>query len=300
MLSKIADAFNRYAFTYGVVHQNDIADFLAHVAVETGGFRNLEENMNYSVEGLKSTFSRSRISADDCEKYGRKKGQKADQKTIANIVYGGEWGKKHLGNQVYGDGWKYRGSGAGQVTGLANFARAQRLTGIDFLSDPELMREPVEGMQATLALWREWDMNSYEGGSVASRKKWNGGDNGLEKYQEAFSIAMKLKLSVPEPSAPPTVEMPSEADERLHNIADRLASRGRASKTTASAVAAGGIGGGIGIANTVVDTASNAQNVAEKAGGIDWITVGAIAIVVLAGVIIAERLWYMYQARAVV
>lgn len=278
MLDRLASAFNRYAFQYGVVHQKDIADFLAHVSVETGGFRSLSESLNYSTDALSKLFGSHRITKSQIAKYGRKKGQKANQIELANILYGGAWGKKNLGNINAGDGWKFRGSGAGQVTGRANFARAQRLTGIDFLGNPDLMRDPNAGVEAALALWREWDMNKYAGGSRASRKKWNGGSHGLDDYQKAYNRAMKLKLSVPEPVAPITVSLPEEHIARLEEIANDAAATDRIS-TTKIAASVTGVGSAIGAGSQVVEQIHEAQTVLEMlVSASPWLLLGLVCM----------------------
>lgn len=97
-----------------------LASWLGQMWVESAGFSVLVENLNYSVEGLLKTFSRSRISEADARRYGRVPGQAANQEAIAGIVYGGEWGRKNLGNTQPGDGWRFRGSGVKQITGRAN------------------------------------------------------------------------------------------------------------------------------------------------------------------------------------
>ena len=47
-----------------------VASFLANIAVECG-FKPRAENLNYSVEGLRTTFGRHRISAEDCARFGQ-------------------------------------------------------------------------------------------------------------------------------------------------------------------------------------------------------------------------------------
>lgn len=95
-------------------------DWLGQMWVESKGFSTLVENLNYSVEGLRATFGKHRISDAECQRYGRKPGQPADQKAIANTVYGGEWGRINLGNIHPNDGWDNRGSGFKQITGRRN------------------------------------------------------------------------------------------------------------------------------------------------------------------------------------
>lgn len=108
----------------GGLLRNQLAYVLATAWHETGGKMNpVTESLSYSVSGLMNTFSRTRISKADCERYGRKDGKAANQVAIANCVYGGEWGKKNLGNIKQGDGWLYRGRGYVQITGRANYEK---------------------------------------------------------------------------------------------------------------------------------------------------------------------------------
>lgn len=106
-----------------------LAHWLGQMDVESRGFSVMEESLNYSVEGLLKAFGRHRISEADARKFGRVdrvvNGKKttvrpAHQNAIANIVYGGAWGLKNLGNTEPGDGWAKRGSGFKQITGRAN------------------------------------------------------------------------------------------------------------------------------------------------------------------------------------
>jgi putative chitinase len=69
------------------------------------------------------TFGRHRISAADAQKFGRSAGKPADQTAIANLIYGGEWGRTNLGNTQAGDGARYIGRGFVQITGRANYAK---------------------------------------------------------------------------------------------------------------------------------------------------------------------------------
>lgn len=77
--------------------------------VESGGFRTVTESLNYSSDALKNMFGRHRISLADADKFGRNADHEAHQNALANILYGGEWGAKNLGNTQQGDGWRFRG-----------------------------------------------------------------------------------------------------------------------------------------------------------------------------------------------
>lgn len=199
MQDEIAAAFNKHASSFGVNNPKRIAEFLANVSHETGGFTQLEESLNYSVAGILKTFGRHRISVDDANRLGRAAGRPADQRAIANLVYGGAWGKKQLGNTEPNDGWDYRGSGPGQVTGRANFANIEKESGLPVVSNPDILRQADSGMKAALILWQKWGLNELadNGQTTAIRKRWNGGSLGLKEVKEARARAGRLSLSVP-------------------------------------------------------------------------------------------------------
>lgn len=109
---------------YGINNPDIFHEFIANVLEECGEFSTFSENLNYRVEALIALFGRHRISVADAQKYGRILGkQNANQQAIANIVYGGQWGKINLGNTQPNDGWDMRGSGIMQLTGRANIGQ---------------------------------------------------------------------------------------------------------------------------------------------------------------------------------
>jgi len=177
----------------GIVAPGDVAAFVATNCVESMGLTRFVESLDYSVEALISKFGRHRISEADARKLGRleevRGGRKvvlraAHQNALANILYGGEFGRRELGNTEPGDGWRFRGGGPGQVTGRSWYARLERETGLPLLAQPELLRDPGVGFEVTARLWRIMGMGALVGGPAeALRKKWNGGLNGLAEYK---------------------------------------------------------------------------------------------------------------------
>lgn len=118
----------------GITNLNHFAHFMGQVHHETGGFNASRESLNYSVNALLTGFGRHRISEQDARKYGRGSEKPADQKAIANAIYGGEWGKKNLGNTQPTDGWVFRGNGSLQLTGRANHQKFA-----NFVKDQDIM-----------------------------------------------------------------------------------------------------------------------------------------------------------------
>lgn len=178
------------AFSVGVLEGNfsrgvsEIDDFLANVLHESQMLERLEENLNYSAEALAKLFGRHRISLLDANRHGRTAQHAANPPAIAGCLYGGEWGLKNLGNQVPGDGWKYRGSGLLQATGRSNFQFLERVTGLPLVSNPDLLRRPgPEAIAVAIAWWEGKVPDTVIGNVRQTRKVVNGGDHGLEQVE---------------------------------------------------------------------------------------------------------------------
>lgn len=92
----------------------------------------IEENLRYSARRIPEVFSLSRLK-------GYKPSQLAgNPELLANVVYGVDW----LGNDQWGDGWKYRGRGIVQLTGKVNYRKMSKLVGIDLVADPDQAMKP--------------------------------------------------------------------------------------------------------------------------------------------------------------
>lgn len=113
----IAEVLNKVTPEYGMSGANILEEFIPNLLVESAEFTTFEENLNYSTEALINLFSRKRISIEQANKYGRNELHTASKTSIANCIYGGEWGKINLGNTLPSDGWDFRGSGPIQATG---------------------------------------------------------------------------------------------------------------------------------------------------------------------------------------
>jgi putative chitinase len=164
------------------------AHFLGQLHHETGGFTKDTESLNYSVLGLRSTFAYYKNRPKEASEDGRTWHKKADQETIANKVY---WDKNRtiphqLGNIAWGDGWKYRGRGAIQLTGLWNYTEFGEWVE-DFLvvDQPNLV---VSEYYWHSALWYFEKRNIWKRVTGVSIKEIeivtkliNGGLNGLEE-----------------------------------------------------------------------------------------------------------------------
>jgi len=182
MLSGVATAAFIEA---GIMTPNNMAFFFSQACPETKDLQVLEESLNYSVAGLRATFGRHRITDAQCAAYGRAPGRRANQEMIANIVYGGDWGNRNLGNNQPGDGWRHRGSGLFQTTGRANYRRA----GAE--ANPENLRKPLPAVLSAIKFWKDNRLSAYADRNdiLGMRKRVNGGLNGLDHSRQTLAVA---------------------------------------------------------------------------------------------------------------
>ncbi|MCE3289937.1 MAG: hypothetical protein K0R83_1949 [Caulobacter sp.] len=182
-------ALEAAAARHGLTDKLVLAHWLGQMWVESKGFSTLSESLNYSVEGLMKTFKRSRISAADCEKFGRKQGRAANQNAIANIVYGGTFGKTQLGNTQPGDGWRFRGGGVKQITGRANYREAGHEAA------PDVLRTDVTASAEAAANFfvkHRCVAAALRDDVTAVTLLVNGGTNGLDERKIRTAAAKKL------------------------------------------------------------------------------------------------------------
>lgn len=187
---KWADSLQATCDRFEINTPERIAGFVAQCAHESGMFKSVSEGLNYKVEALKALFGRHRISEEDCNKYGRIDGkQQADQAGIANAIYGGEFGKKNLGNTEYGDGYAYRGRGLIQLTGKANYKKAGDSLGVDLVANPDLVATPEYAALTAGWFWSANNLNALADAKdlLGMTKKVNGGTIGIEHRTELYN-----------------------------------------------------------------------------------------------------------------
>lgn len=186
-----ADEIKDGTFSKG---DGDLTDFLPNIVHESGQLERMEESLNYTPEALLSTFGAHRITPAQAQTLGRITGkQAADQRAIANIVYGGDWGREKLGNIAPDDGWTFRGRSPIQITGRANYARVGDLVGQNLVGIPDLLSQPRFALEACIAWWEDRIPDSLLGETTAIRKRVNGGTLGLAEVQ-ALTIKARAAL----------------------------------------------------------------------------------------------------------
>lgn len=179
---------------YDITSRKRLSGFLSQIGHECDGLSVMQESLNYTVEALVERFGRHRISIEDAQKYGRAPGRPANQPMIANLIYGGEWGRKNLGNLEWGHGWKHRGMGGKQLTGLSNQKRCGEAIGEDFVNFPERLLMPVNAMLSAGWFWNDKKLNQVaDAGDVERMTELvNGGHNGLEERTALWHAGLEV------------------------------------------------------------------------------------------------------------
>lgn len=168
----------------GVVEPKKVAAFIAQTGHESVDYNVLEENLNYSADGLRRVFGKyfRDVSPDSYARNPRK---------IASRVYANRMGN---GPESTGDGWKYRGRGVLQITGYNNYAKCSEYffnTPDIFVNDPDLLLEKKNALRS--AIWY-WDVNNLKNITdfVTLTRRINGGTNGLDDRQDRYDRALEV------------------------------------------------------------------------------------------------------------
>jgi putative chitinase len=159
------------------------AHFFAQTAHETGEYKLFSENLSYSTDGLKKIFGKY-FPGTLAEGYAR------NPEKIANRVYGNRMGN---GDEASGEGWKFRGRGALQLTGKENYtAFSKYLNKPEILANPDLVANEYAFESAMFffdknKLWTICDKGIDDVSITALTKRINGGTLGLD-HRKALTL----------------------------------------------------------------------------------------------------------------
>lgn len=180
---ELAEALNAVLPQYEIDTKNRVAAFLAQCGHESAGFTILKENLNYSAESLCKVWPKRFTSLAAAKPYNR------NPEKIANKVYADRMGN---GSESSGDGYKFRGRGAIQLTGKDNYSNFAKSIG-KTLDETVSYCETLEGAIASACFfWSKNKLNTCADipDMVALTKKINGGTIGLEDRKHHFSKAL--------------------------------------------------------------------------------------------------------------
>ena len=164
-----------------------LSHFLAQCGHESGNFKAVSENLNYSAKGLLGTFGKY-FNATTAAQYERK------PEMIASKVYGGRMGN---GDEASKEGYKFRGRGYIQLTGKSNYTKFTQFIGEDCISNPDLVATKYPLASAAFffdsnKLWSICDKGFSRQVVEQVTKRVNGGligiDDRWKHFQEFYNL----------------------------------------------------------------------------------------------------------------
>jgi putative chitinase len=160
---------------FGINTPTRLAHFLAQCSHESGNFKAVVENLNYSADGLRKIFGKYFPTLDIATQYARK------PEMIGSRVYGARMGN---GAEPTKEGFKFRGRGFIQLTGKANYETFGKSIGEDLINNPDLVSTKYSIVSAGWFFDRNklqaiCDKGLSDVTITELTKRINGGTNGL-------------------------------------------------------------------------------------------------------------------------
>lgn len=182
---------NKAMGAYGIVTPIRIACFLAQIAHESAECTRLEENLSYTSERILQVWPTRFFDLADARSCERQ------PEILANRVYGNRLGN---GPAITGDGYRYRGGGLIQLTGMTNYTAAEDATGWPLVAHPDKLRRAGQPAADTAA----WFFSSKGCNTAADRlpgepeawtditRRINGGTHGLADRSRYLDTAREV------------------------------------------------------------------------------------------------------------
>lgn len=173
---------------YNITQPLRLAHLMAQIAHESGDFKFVVENLNYSADGLLKVFPKYFKDKATADKYARK------PEIIASRVYASRMGN---GDEASKEGFAFRGRGYLQLTGKENYKAFSTFIKEDCVANPDLVatKYPMDS-----AIWffdknKLWDI--CDKGATTDivtqvTKRVNGGTHGLDDRIKKFNLYNSL------------------------------------------------------------------------------------------------------------
>lgn len=168
---------------FNITNHLRLSHFLSQCAHESGNFKFLTENLNYSADGLLKIFPKYFKDKATADAYARK------PEKIGSRVYANRMGN---GDEASGDGFKFRGRGYIQLTGKDNYKQFAAFVGEDLVANPDLVATKYPLTSAAFffdknKLWDICDKGDTPEVVTLVTKRVNGGTHGLEDRLSKFN-----------------------------------------------------------------------------------------------------------------
>jgi putative chitinase len=165
-----------------------LAHFLAQAGHESGGFKAVNENLNYGAKGLLSIFKKY-FPTEEKLNY-----TSANQKKLLILVYGSRMGN---GAETSGEGYKFRGRGYIQLTGKDNYKAFDAVVTESIVDNPDLVATKYPLLSAAWffhknGLHKIADKGATDAVVTEVTKRVNGGTIGLadriKHFKEYYAL----------------------------------------------------------------------------------------------------------------
>ena len=183
--SEWVDALNETFERFGINTPKQQAAFIGQCGHECGNFKVLSENLNYRAATLMKLWPKRFPTQEIANEYEKQ------PKKIANKVYSSRMGNR---DEASGDGYRFRGRGAIQLTGSDGYFHAGKALGVDFWANPDLVATPKYA-----ALTAGWFWSTHKCNELAESANWvgltkriNGGTIGLDDRIKHTNYALEV------------------------------------------------------------------------------------------------------------
>ncbi len=184
LIRKYTPSIDKAMIEFGITTKNSRAMFLAQLLHESAMLTATIENLNYSELGLVKVF-KNYFDRNTAKRYARQ------PERIANRVYANRMGN---GDEMSGDGWRFRGRGLIQLTGKDNYLACSKGIEVDLLKNPEYLLTPEGSTRSAGWFWKSRNLNrSADAGNIVENTRIiNGGKNGLDHRVSLYNKLLKL------------------------------------------------------------------------------------------------------------
>lgn len=164
----------RAARTAGITSREEMANFMAQMGHESGGFTRLEEGFRYTRGIDQIPVASARREGNEALETARQQALDGNPQELGRLMYGGR-----MGNDDVGDGYLYRGRGYTQLTGENNYRDAGTALNLDLVNNPDLASNRDNAQRIAVWYWQERVPEADRDDVSRATRGINGGENGL-------------------------------------------------------------------------------------------------------------------------